>query len=230
MTHPLLQFLEALSRSQGTPSQGASRPRNGTKAVASPPRRRRGSSKRRKGSDAADSVRAEPTPFEQGQLLARVFEESQRINWALFRAYVQPQLTAQMALLRHAYDVPSSNGNGRRKNEQDENELFDMLTRLQLWVLQNPMAAQAVFAALVAEGRRFASTNAGARWARALGESDLVRKGRLVWEATTLNLLEEREGAVLPTTYLEVLRRAVMTKNFEALLARLRQGIVQEET
>jgi len=180
--------------------------------------------------DSVDPARAQPTPFEQGRLLARIFEESQRINWALFRAYIQPQLTAQMELLRHAYGLPTSNSNGRGKRQQNEDELFDMLTRLQLWVLQNPMAAQAVFASLVAEGRRFAGTNAGARWARALAESDLVRKGRLVWEATTLNLLEERENAVLPTTYLEVLRRAVTTKNFESLLARLRQGIVQEET
>jgi hypothetical protein len=177
-----------------------------------------------------DPVHAEPTPFEQGRLLARIFEESQRINWALFRAYVQPQLTAHMALLRHAYGLPASNSNGPGKDQHDENELFEMLTRLQLWVLQNPIAAQAVFASLVAEGRRFATTNAGARWARALAESDLIRKGRLVWEATTLNLLEEREGTVLPTTYLEVLRRAVMTRNFESLLARLRQGIAQEET
>jgi hypothetical protein len=230
MTHPLIQLLEALSRSQGTPAQGVSGPRNGTKAAASPPRRRRGSSTRRKRSGAVDPVHAEPTPFEQGRLLARVFEESQRINWALFRAYVQPHLTAQMALLRHAYGLPAPNSNGHGKDQQDENELFEMLTRLQLWVLQNPLAAQAVFASLVAEGRRFATTKAGARWARALAESDLVRKGRLVWEATTLNLLEEREGAILPTTYLEVLRRAVMTRNFESLLARLRQGIAQEET
>jgi hypothetical protein len=241
MTHPLVQLLEALSRAQQAASSAAvaesqrgAEPPGRRRAAperpdeANPPRGRRGTAKADHGT-AGGATGPELTPFDQGRLIAKLFEESQRINWALFRAFVQPHLTAQMAVLQRAHAGRPSNGNGRAAPPQAENELFDMLARLQLLVLQNPMAAQAVFSSLVAEGRHFAGTSAGAQWARALAESDLVRKGRLVWEATTLNVLEERQGAVLPTTYLEVLRKAVMTKDFESLLSRLRQGIAGDQ-
>jgi len=207
MTHPLLQLLEALSSTQTK----SAHPSSARQAETHGPNR--------SGSD--------PNPFDQSRLIAKLFEESQRINMALFRMIVEPQLRAQTALLRHTFGAPAPNGNGHSGANPDD-DLFEMLSKLQLWVLQNPMAAQAVFAALVAEGRKFATTAAGGRWARAMAESDLVRKGRLIWEATTLNLLEEREGSILPSAYLELLRKVVTMKDFETLLSRLRQGIAED--
>ena len=207
MSHPLLLLLEALTRAYTAP------------AATPTPRQAAG------GNGSSSTA---ITAFDQGRVLMQLFDEGQRINRALFRLLVQPQLDAQMPLLRQVAGSLSPNGESRG-DKRPEDDLLDTLSRAQSWILQNPLAAQAIFSALVAEGRHFASTDAGAKWARAFAESDLVRKGRLVWEATTLNLLEERAESALPTTYLEVLRRAVGAKDFEELLSRLRQGARERE-
>jgi hypothetical protein len=160
--------------------------------------------------------------FDDSRYAAAVLEEYRRISLALFQLVVQPQLRAQMKWIRQVYDADGPTGQVSPPAGHDG--LFEQLSTAQSWVIQHPVEAQTIFAALVEEGRRFAQSAAGARWAAALADSDLVRKGRLVWEATTLNLLEERPGSVLPTTYLDVLRKAVATREFEDLLSRLRQG------
>jgi len=88
-------------------------------------------------------------------------------------------------------------------------------------LLQHPVAAQAVFAALVAEGRRFATTPEGKQWKEALAGSELVRNGRQLWEALSLNLLEEEESTVVPTTYLEAVFRAASSPELEQVIRRL---------
>jgi len=42
--------------------------------------------------------------------------------------------------------------------------------------------------ALLAEGRRFARTPAGARWRHVLGQSSLAREGRALWDAAGTDL------------------------------------------
>jgi hypothetical protein len=85
--------------------------------------------------------------------------------------------------------------------------------------LLHPMAAQAAFSALVAQGRRFATTPEGQQLASALSASPLLAKLRRVWEATTLNMLEEQPTTVLPNMYVEAIFRAARSANLEDLLS-----------
>jgi hypothetical protein len=81
----------------------------------------------------------------------------------------------------------------------------DLLRQLQRILLTHPVAAQAAFSALVAEGRRFAATDEGKVWHERLKGSAVLRELRLVFDLSTLGLLEEETGAVLPSTYLDAL-------------------------
>ena len=80
-----------------------------------------------------------------------------------------------------------------------------LLRRLQVMLLKHPVAAQAIFTALVAEGRRFAATPDGAAWQARLAQSSLLQRARLVFDLTTLGLLEERPEGDLPSSYLDAL-------------------------
>ncbi|HEX8821061.1 MAG TPA: hypothetical protein VF794_14125 [Archangium sp.] len=101
----------------------------------------------------------------------------------------------------------------------------EVLRRLQGLLLQHPLAAQAAFSALVAEGRRFATTSEGAAWKSALAGSELVRNGRQLWDALALNLLEEDASTVVPSTYLEALFQAASSPELEALVRQLRDAM-----
>ena len=81
----------------------------------------------------------------------------------------------------------------------------DLLLALQRTLLTHPVACQAAFSALVAEGRRFAETPEGRAWRDRLVHSSLLRQARLVFDLSTLGLLEERTGAALPSGYLDAL-------------------------
>jgi hypothetical protein len=130
-----------------------------------------------------------------------VFEELRRIQLLLTELLVPP---------------PEGQGAG--------DELAGVLRRLQLLLLQHPLAAQAAFSALVAEGRRFATTPEGAAWKASLAGSELVRQGRPLWDALTFNLLEEDASTLVPSTYLEALFQAASSPELEALVRRLREA------
>ena len=102
-----------------------------------------------------------------------------------------------------------------------DDELQRLLHEAQYVLLKHPVAAQAAFSALVAEGRRYAGTDPGRRWQARLRDSDLIRRGRVVWEVVTLKMLEEHPPNVLPTTYLDAMVQATASPELEPLLARL---------
>lgn len=70
-------------------------------------------------------------------------------------------------------------------------------------VLQHPAVAQELFQLLVAEGRAFVATEEGQALRRALADSDLVRHGRALWESSSLNILEDAPGVVLPSAMVD---------------------------
>lgn len=102
-----------------------------------------------------------------------------------------------------------------------EDGLARVLREAQYVLLRHPVAAQAVFAALVAEGRRFTETEEGRAWRRRLAGSDLIRRGRVVWEVLSLKMLEEKPQGPLPTTYLDAMVKAASVADLEPMLARL---------
>jgi hypothetical protein len=105
--------------------------------------------------------------------------------------------------------------------EDEDEELLSILEEAQYLMLRHPVAAQGLFAAFVTEGRRYGRTPEGRRWAERLASSDLVRKGRVVWEVTTMKVLEEDAPNVFPSAYAEAFAEVTRRQPVEPLLARL---------
>jgi hypothetical protein len=149
-----------------------------------------------------------PSLFDFIRLHAMIHEESKRLHDMLFERLVDAWgLGANEPSAGQAETLPD--------------EVSIALRRVQLLLLKHPIAAQAAFAALVAEGRRFSRTPEGAEWAEALAGSDLVRKGRRVWDAVAMNMLEEDPDTIIPSAYLEALLSAARSADLEGLLGRL---------
>jgi len=146
--------------------------------------------------------------FDSLRAQALVFEELRRIQQLLGERMLPPVAPRE---------VGAAEGSG-------ESEQVELLRRLQVLLLQHPLSAQAAFTALLAEGRRFAATPEGAAWKSALAGSELVRNGRLLWDVLSLNLLEEEESTVVPSSYLEALFRAASSPDLEGLMRRLRDA------
>ena len=102
-----------------------------------------------------------------------------------------------------------------------ESGLLHVLREAQYALLKHPVAAQAAFSALIAEGRSFAETPQGRAWSERLAGSELMRQGRMVWEVATLKILEEKSPHVLPSAYIEALVKASGSRELESLLSRL---------
>jgi len=88
-----------------------------------------------------------------------------------------------------------------------------------------PAASQAAFAALVAEGRRFAATERGQQWQEALAASPLMTRLRRIFEEVSLNMFEEDSATVLPSTYVELLAQALDSTELPRLIARWRETL-----
>ncbi len=88
-----------------------------------------------------------------------------------------------------------------------EDPLARALRAASEFFLKHPLAAQALFTALVAEGRRFAQTPEGRRWRAGLAQSELVRRGRALWEGSLLNMLDDDPDAVMPSSVFDALVR-----------------------
>lgn len=165
-----------------------------------------------------------PTPgqgepvFDQLRALALIHEERQRIRELL------------IALAGSTVDAPAPSPEPTPAARESQpaspelDELLGLLEQARVFVLRHPIASQAMFGALVAEGRRYASSEAGAAWARTLAASPAMLRAREVWEATSLNLLTADPDARLPSTWVEALLRAVELPELERLLARLHAG------
>ena len=105
-------------------------------------------------------------------------------------------------------------------DERDERlELaVQQLTRA---IVKHPLAVQAVYGALVREGRAFAATDEGRRIRDQLAGSELVARLRTAWELMTFGMLrDESPAGVIPSVLVEALVGAVLRKRFEARLHR----------
>lgn len=109
---------------------------------------------------------------------------------------------------------------GTAPAESDE-DVIRALTRLQRAIFRYPLATQAAFAALVAEGRRYAATPEGAELKRRLEYSESAGHARMLWEVLSLSTFTERSDGALPSVLLEGLVRAIKTKHLEPLLSKV---------
>jgi hypothetical protein len=104
---------------------------------------------------------------------------------------------------------------------EPDDELSSLLRSAQVILLKYPVAAQAAFRAFVNEGRRFAETPEGQRWKSELAGSELIRRGRVVWEVGTLNILEEHAETAIPSKVVDAVVQATAVRALEPLLSRL---------
>ncbi len=109
---------------------------------------------------------------------------------------------------------------------RDPGDSIERLIRsMQTAILKHPTAAQAIFTALVAEGRRFAETEPGRHWQRRLCESALLQRTQSAFHSATLWLLEDDNPSDLPSGYLDALFMAAESTDLETLL----EGILAAE-
>lgn len=93
------------------------------------------------------------------------------------------------------------------------------LQALQRVLFDFPVASQAAFSALVAEGRRFAGTEEGKQWEERLRDSELIVRGRVVWEVLTQSAFTEDAQTVLPSVILDAFARTTAINSLEPFLS-----------
>jgi hypothetical protein len=119
--------------------------------------------------------------------------------------------------------VPGEGVNGVPESKKDA-EALATLARLRRAMLRYPMAVQAGFSALAAEGRAFADTPDGADWRRRLGYAKAMGHGRMVWETLSLGSFTEKPDGPLPSAMIDALATTLRRRHIEPLLARLFGG------
>jgi hypothetical protein len=164
----------------------------------------------------AGPAEAQPTMFDSIRTNDLLYEETQRLRGALLSRLAELSRAA-----RPAAASPPPAPVGAPSGAWTEEEILALLDGAQMAMIKHPTATQAAFAALVREGRRFAETAEGGKWLQVLQTSDFVRRVRWVWETTSLNMLEEDAGTIVPSTYLEALLRAADVPELERLLGRV---------
>lgn len=106
-------------------------------------------------------------------------------------------------------------------DDPDLTEALALLREVRTAILEHPLAAQGLFAGLVAEGRRYATTPEGAAWHESLSRSEVLHRARPVWEVISLHMLEEDPDAVMPGAYADALLAVAGGDHVEASLAAL---------
>lgn len=99
--------------------------------------------------------------------------------------------------------------------------LTNLLLEGQRLLVRYPQASRAIVQAFMAEGRRFAGTEEGQEWQAALAKSNLIRRGRHIWDAYSLDALLENESNRLPSAWLDIITAAVSNPDLETILSTL---------
>lgn len=108
-----------------------------------------------------------------------------------------------------------------RFSREADDDLLRALECVQDLLLRHPIAAQAAFAALAAEGRRFATTPEGAEWRERLRGSELLSRLRLVWDSLGMATFVEKPTEALPSFFIDGAVQAASEGDLESLLARV---------
>jgi hypothetical protein len=122
----------------------------------------------------------EPRPAPDARALGLMVAELERFREAALRA-ARPS-----GVSRIARPLPEDLSG-------DEKRVVGLLNRVRELVLSQPAAGKAITSFLVAEGRRFAASDAGAPWLECLRDAPEVERLRQIWEATTLNVFDDIE-------------------------------------
>lgn len=110
---------------------------------------------------------------------------------------------------------------GEPSVDESPEPLAEALQALRRALFEHPLAAQSAFGALVREGRRYAETAEGAEWKARLAGSELVARGRVVWEVLTQSAFTEEEDTALPSVLLDAFSRSAAVSLLEPFLSLL---------
>lgn len=104
----------------------------------------------------------------------------------------------------------------------EENQtLSRLLVEGQHLLVKYPQAGRAILQAFVNEGRMYAETPEGQSWKERLAQSQLVRRGRFIWDAYSLDALLENDSDQMPSAWLDVILAAVANSDLETILSNL---------
>ena len=106
----------------------------------------------------------------------------------------------------------------------EDDDCSRALNALREALMRHPIAIQAAFAALAAEGRTYAKTPEGARAVEMLGGSELVARLRLIWESLGMTAFSEHTDDALPSFFVDGIVRAASAESLEALLSKAFDG------
>jgi hypothetical protein len=104
---------------------------------------------------------------------------------------------------------------------RDNAPLLALLRAGQDLLWRDPAAARSIIQALVSEGRRFAQTPEGRHWKAELSTSELVEKGRLIWQAFGMDSFAEGAPSMAPSEWLDLITEALRSADLEATLSTL---------
>lgn len=96
-----------------------------------------------------------------------------------------------------------------------------ILQSVQRLLLQHPIAFQAAYSALIAEGQQFEKTSEGQVLTARLERSPLVQQLRYIFDLTTFSLLEREEPEALPSAYIDILFMLAANQRSDDILDRL---------
>jgi hypothetical protein len=146
-----------------------------------------------------------PDPRALGMLVAEV----ERLRDAALRA------AGRQSVTRKARPLPED-------LSDDERQLVELLGRLREVVLSQPAVGHAITSFLVAEGRRFAVTEDGGRWLDVLRDAPEVERLRQIWEATTLNVLDdETDPPGVPQAWVDLITDLASIERVDRIVAAL---------
>jgi hypothetical protein len=163
-------------------------------------------------SEERERSRASDVPAE-----AAVTEEASPGQDAVVRALLETLGSYRGLLDRYNEDFDSVFARRRESEPEDDDETIRRLRGAQTLLVKYPVAAQAAFAALAREGRRFAKTKDGQAWKKRLGPSPLLAKARTLFEGLANGVLAEK-GGPLPSVYVEEFVHA-LDRELESVLA-----------
>lgn len=158
---------------------------------------------------------AEQTPAKSA--LPSPEERVSSVNRDSFMAALEETILSYQELLeKHNRDFDVVHA---QKTPETEDETIARLRAAQLALLKYPIAGQAIYAALIREGRQFAKTSEGASIRDQLGNSPIVAKARTLFEGMNGGMLSEHNSQ-LPSTYIDGFLDA-LDKDLEMVLSEL---------
>jgi hypothetical protein len=112
---------------------------------------------------------------------------------------------------------------------QERDLLSRLLPEVRRWIVCYPGLAVGLINGLVAEGRAFAETPKGERTKAAFEQWDVVRRGRLLWDACGLDALLRDHPGPLPSHWLGQVLEGLAAVDLESLLSRWILEAVSDE-